>query len=380
MAVAEFDLLCRIVRPRPDLAHIRERIAAGIDFEMLADLAEAHGVRPAFLLTLAALSWEGVPEGIRAVLRRFQQTHLMRTLALAEEACRVGRLFSDAGIRFAVFKGPALAAYLYGDLSRRQYSDIDVIVPPEQTAKAEALLASLGYGNRQGDRTFRQAFLSFQRQYSFTRPGFDFAIDLHWHFSGRHVPFPLQPEEVWSSLVSIEVGACTVPSLSDADLALLLAGHGTKESWKSVAWVCDFAMLIDRKSDLDWAEVHRRAQRQRCGDAVLLGCAMAWDLLATPVPASLSAAVAGNARVERIAASLIASMREGLVHFPKVKPNLLDIDLCERRIDRLRLLASLAVTPTPSDYHALPLPRALWSTYYLIRPVRQVLKAVRRRA
>jgi hypothetical protein len=171
-----------------------------------------------------------------------------------------------------------------------------------------------------------------------------------------------------------------VPSLSDADLALLLAGHGTKESWKSVAWVCDFAMLIDRKSDLGWAEVHRRARRQRCGDAVLLGCAMARDLLATPVPASLSAAVAGNARVERIAASLIASMREGLVHFPKVKPNLLDIDLCERTIDRLRLLASLAVTPTPSDYHALPLPRALWSTYYLIRPVRQVLKAVRRRA
>lgn len=376
---AEFEFLCLMVRPRPELARARERIAAGIDFERLLALAAFHGVRPAFITALSALLWEGVPGAIEAALKHFRQTHLARVLSLSQELCSVARLFDAAGIRFAAFKGPALAAYLYGDLSRREYNDIDVIVPPEHMAKAEALLSTLGYRNRQGDRVFRQAFLAFQRQYAFVRPEIDAAIDLHWGFSGRHLPFPVQPVEIWPSLVPLQVGACQVPSLSDTDLALLLAGHGTKESWRSLSWVCDFAMLIDRKPDLDWSEVHRRARLQHCGDAVLLGCAMAVGLLETPVPPVLSAAVSGNLRVQRIAASLIAGMREGLADFPATKTHLVDLDLCERRFDRFRFLLGLAVTPTPGDYRALPLPRALWGAYYLTRPFRQVLKFVGRR-
>src|SRR5471032_895721 len=185
---AEFDLLCLMVRQRPDLPRVRERIAAGFDFEFLFELASAHSVRPMLLLAIAALSGQGVPGTIRASLRYFQRTHLARVLSLSEEVCRVTRLFAAEGNPFAVFKGPVLAAYLYGELAHREYNDIDLIVPPEHMAKAETLLASLGYGNRQGDRAFRQAFLAFQRQYSFVRPEFDAAIDLHWHFCSLHLP------------------------------------------------------------------------------------------------------------------------------------------------------------------------------------------------
>jgi hypothetical protein len=373
---AEFDLLCLIVRPRSDPARIRERIAAGVDFDLLLKLADAHGVRPMLLLGLAALSWEGVSDTLRASLGHFHRTHQMRVLAFADEVCRVARLFAVEGVRFALFKGPALAAHLYGGISHREYNDIDVIVPPEEMVKAEALLVSLGYGNRQGDRAFRQAFLAHQRQYAFVRPGFDAAIDLHWHFCGRHLPFPVQPEEIWPSLVSVEIGSCTAPSLSDVDTALVLAGHGTKESWRGLSWVCDIATLIERRPGLDWSEVHRRARLQRCGDAVLLGCAMASGLLGTAVPVALSAAVARNARVRRIAGTLIASMRQGLHHFPDIKENLVDLDLCERWPDRLKFLSGLAVTPTPGDYHALPLPPALWRAYYLTRPLRLAFKTL----
>ena len=372
---AEFDLLCLIARPRPDLERVRERIATGVDFNILLELAGTHGVRPMLLLAFAALSWEGVPDTPRASLRHFQQTHLARVLSLSQELCRVGGLFSANGVRFATFKGPVLATCLYGELSHREYNDIDLIVPPEQSERAEMVLASLGYYNRQGDRVFRQAFLMCQRQYAFVRPEFDAAIDLHWHFCGLHLPFPVQPEEIWPSLSSVRIGSCSVPSLSDVNLALMLAGHGTKESWKSLNWICDFAMLVERRPDLDWSDVHRCARRHHCGDAVLLGCAMAAGLLGTPVPAALSAAVAGNVRVNRLAGSLIASLRQGLHHFPDAGENLIDLDLCERWPDRIKVLLGLAVTPTPSDYRALPLPPAFWSAYYLTRPLRLTLKA-----
>src|SRR5471032_1513299 len=56
---AEFDLLCLMVRPRQDLPRVRERIAAGVDFEILFELASAHSVRPMLLLAIAALSLSG---------------------------------------------------------------------------------------------------------------------------------------------------------------------------------------------------------------------------------------------------------------------------------------------------------------------------------
>ena len=375
----EFALLCSISRAEPDLDEARDLIAGDIDFPILLELAGAHGVRPMLLVALAMMAWEGVPDTTQDSLRRFQQAHLTRVLSISGELCRVGALLSANHVRFAVFKGPVLAAYLYGQLAHREYSDIDMIVPPEQMAKAEALLGTLGYGNRQGDRAFRQAFLAYQRQYAFVRADFDAAIDLHWHFAGRYFPFPLQPEEIWPTVASIQVGSCVVPSLSDIDLALMLAGHGTKESWKALSWVCDFAMLIERKASLDWLEVYRRARLHHCGDAVLLGCAMASSLLATPPPPALSTAIARNVRVRRIADALTASMRQGLHHFPEEKEALIDLELCERWPDRVRALFGLAVTPTPSDYRALPLPRALWGAYYLTRPLRQVLKSVGRR-
>ena len=372
---AEFDLLCSMVRPRPDLAGIRGRIVAGVDFDILLELAAVHGVRPMLLLALSVLSWKGVPGAIRTALQHFQKAHLMRVLSLADEACRIARLFEAEGVHFAVFKGPALAAYLYGDISRREYNDIDVLVPPGQMANAEALLTSLGFGNRQGDRAFRQAFLAYQRQYAFVRAEFDAAIDLHWHFSSLHLPFPVQPNDIWPSLVAIPVGACTVPSLCDVDLALMLAGHGTKESWKSLSWICDFATFIERTPDIDWLHIHGRARAQRSGDAILLGCAMASGLLGTPVPAALSKIVAGSRRVCGMAETLIADMRQGLSHISYIKPNFVDHALCESWIDRMKVMSSLAVTPTPTDYFALPLPPALWPLYYVMRPLRLALRA-----
>ncbi len=374
----EFDLLCLMLRPSPDLVQARERIEAGIDFEMLLGLAGAHGVRPMLVMALSALSWEGVPDTVRASLRHFQQTHPARVLSYSEELCRVARLFEGAGIPFATFKGPALAAFLYGDISRREYNDIDIIVPAEHMAEAERLLVDLGYGNRQGDRAFRQAFLAHQRQYAFVRPEFDFAVDLHWHFCGMHLPFPVQPAEIWQSLSPVQIASCAVPSLSGVNLALMLAGHGTKESWRSLAWICDFARLIERDDDLDWSEVYRRARRQNCGDAILLGCAMTAGLLGIAIPAALSATVASNRRVRRLSQALMADLRQGLSAMSEINENLLDLELCERWFDRLKVVSSLAVTPTPGDYHALPLPARWWPAYYVTRPLRLAARTVAR--
>ncbi|MBS0524544.1 MAG: nucleotidyltransferase family protein [Proteobacteria bacterium] len=339
----------------------------------VTSLATDHGLRPALIEFLSAVDWKSVPDPVRAELEDFQRSHLLRTLEIAEELARVARTFQSHGIPFALFKGAAVSIQLYGRLAAREYNDLDLIVPAADVARAEALLSARGYRPAFAEPRFRRFFQGHQGQTAFRRDGGSVDLDLHWTFSGAFLPFPLQDSEIWDRLTSVPVAGVDVPTLAPADTVLLLAGHGTKEGWRSLMWLRDFAFAVDRWRELDWADIHRRAHRNGCGDSVLLACALAEQVLGTAVPPALARAVAGSERVAALADALAARLREGNLD----KRHLDDLALCDRRIDRWRAGLALALTPTPGDFDARPLPRALWPAYYLLRPVRLLSKAVR---
>ena len=308
----EFQFLCLAARPQPDQTRLRELLRKGIDHRALICLAAGHGVRPSLLDCLGELSWETVPDDVKADLDRFRQSHLLKSLNLAGELHRLAASLSDRSIPFVAFKGPTLALALYGGLAGREYNDVDVIVPERRIDDAEDVIGSMGYASPQGDRTFRRAFLAAQRQYAFSRADDGASIDLHWGFSGTHVPFPIAPDEIWQDAPLLSVGGRDVPVLSAPNLALLLAGHGTKESWAMLKWVSDFARLIDRHRTIDWEALHARAQARGCGGAVLLGCALAKELLDFAVPQALASRIAGSDRVRKRTAAIAGTMRRGL--------------------------------------------------------------------
>ena len=172
-----FDLLCAIVRPRPDLERAREILQEGVDIDVLFCLATHHAVRP-HLGPLVALGLAPAPaQALREKLGGFEREHVARSLAMVAELVRVIDAFGRAAIPVVAFKGPVLAQQLYGGLVHREYADLDLLVPPDRAAAAQALLATLGYRNAQGDPAFVRAFLGAQRQVALERPGLDGAID-----------------------------------------------------------------------------------------------------------------------------------------------------------------------------------------------------------
>jgi hypothetical protein len=346
-----------------------------MDFPRLVDLAGEHGVRVPLVHGLGRLDWQGVPRLERQRLEAFRRSHVVRTLSLSEELVRVVRRFAAAGIPFAAFKGAALSVSLYGDLAAREYNDNDILVPEARRDEVERVMVELGYRGLQGDRAFRRTFLGPLRQYAFAHPDVDAYVDLHWGFTGRHLPFPLAAEEIWPRLQRVQVLGAELPTLAAADLALLLAGHGTKEGWRCLMWVGDFATLVERATALDWSDIHARARRRGCGNAVLLGCALANRLLAMPVPEALAESVAGNGRVQALADRIAAPMPSGV---PKRTETLADIDLCDRSWDKAKAAVRLLFTPSAGDHDALPLPPPLWGLYWLTRPFRLAGKGLRR--
>jgi len=363
------ELLRRAARPAaepPSVGH-------GEAWDEVTSLATVHGLRPALIEFLSATGWQDLPDPVRAELEEFQRGHLLRTLEIAEELAGMTRTLQSHGIPFALFKGAAVSLQLYGRLAAREYNDLDLIVPLADVARAEELLSVRGYQPAFADRRFRRFFQGHQGQTALRRDGGTVDLDLHWTFSGSFLPFPLRDREIWDRLTSVSVAGVDVPTLAPADTVLLLAGHGTKEGWRSLMWLRDFAFAVERWRDLDWVDIHHRARRNGCGDSVLLACALAEQVLATPVPSALAQAIAANDRVAALADDLATRLREGNLD----KRHLDDLALCDRRVERWRAGLGFALAPTPGDFDALPLPRALWPAYYLLRPVRLVTKAVR---
>ena len=378
---AEFDLLCAVARPKPDLELAADILQRGVNWSDLLQLAASHAVRPHLIQALRDLAWDRVPSAAKTALEAFQRLHLMRVLFLTDELCRIAGAFSSNGLPFATFKGIALATAHHGNVSLREFNDIDLIVMKSRLGEAERILRSLGYRAAVDDGAFRSSFFAYQRQYAFIRTGPEVNIDLHWAFTASRLPFPLDPGEIWTDLRRVSIGGLAVPTLSGANLALLLAGHGTKERWKRLGWVCDFATCIERDSHLDWSTIFLRAQRRGCGNAVLFGCAIAEDLLGVPVPKALSALAERSDHVRALVESTSRRMREDFPDMPMGR-YFPDLDLCDAWSRKAGFILGMTFTRTCGDYYAMPLPSRLWRLYHLTRPLRlaaRTLSLTRRR-
>jgi hypothetical protein len=204
------------------------------------------------------------------------------------------------------------------------------------------------------------------------------AIDLHWDFVPTSVPFPVSSAEIWHNLEQVQIGGRVVPTLGRADLALFLAGHGAKEGWRCLAWVCDFSKLIEHHPDLDWSGLLDRARRRGCGRSLLVGWQLAAQLLGTRVDVHLLGLAENNMQARLVSEAVVRQICNGYP-VPASDRELGSLELCENWLQRVRSIGHFLVTRTVGDYVSMPLPRPLWRIYHLTRPFRLAGKVVTNR-
>jgi hypothetical protein len=373
-----FSVICAAVGPNPDYTNIAKALNGALDWNRLLDLAAAHGVRPQLIQAFHRLNWADVPLRTKRSLLTFLTMHAARSLLLAKELIIVNDLFSKNAIRFAAFKGAPLSRAIYGDISFRESNDIDVILEKEHFLRAEGVLVSMGYRAVHASSSFRDAFLSHTGQCIFVREDRQIEIDLHWNFGTSYAPFPLSSAEIWRCLEQVEIGGRFIPTLNQTDLALFLAGHGTKEKWRCLKWVADFAMLLDKRANFDWRLVLDRAKRRGCGRSILVGCQLAAELLRARVDRDFLRTAKDDVQARLMAELLMRSISS---EYPIAasERELGDFDLCETKSQRVWAIGKLLVTRTAGDYMSMPLPRSLWPMYYVTRPFRLAGKAIKQR-
>lgn len=381
----ELSLLLECSRPGPDRAAIPS-LAERIDPERFAEMARWHGVAPLAAHSVGEGGLGAAAASAAALLAGDFQYNALHAARLSMELVNVERLLAARGIPCAAFKGAVIASVAYGSLWLRQFSDIDVLAPPERVVEARQALSEAGYQPALALSPAQEARhvqgSPFAYSFSLMRPGAHMAVDLHWSPAERNHPaFPRRLREPWTRLVECSVGGSTVQTFSPEDTLLFLSGHAAKHAWERLRWIADIAWLIAAEPGLDWCDALDAAREQGpIGERTLLvSLRLAQRLLGARLPADIDAAARDDSVTESIVSDVTAALERASDDWPLWWPRSFQSDALFLRMAEtpgrkaayfLRFCAYRLAAPDAKDRAALALPGSLSFLYFVLRPFR----------
>lgn len=336
-----------------------------IVWRVIVQRAYAHGVFPTVARNLSRLGWPRVPGQIRQELEGSERLNAVRNRLLARGLHGILERLGQAGIAAIPLKGVALAESLYGDVTLRACSDLDVLVPRQAVGRVLDLLRADGYrsadrystGPEEIDRLLRS-----NMEYCLASPPgpFRYLLELHWDIAWRWRADSEMVDDLWADARPGAVLGAEAWALSPEWELLYLALHAARHRWSALKWLVDIHEICVR-GGLDWAGVEDRAQRFGLERALHLTLGACRTLLGTPLPPELE----GHAPLRRLRVLRVAPVTVG-----GWLETLSAMWLFSRPVDKLRYLGRLLLRPTLAEWSLVRLPSRLRFLYYGLRPLR----------
>ena len=376
----ENELLLCCARTRMDSKRadqLRSLLQKDIDWTYLTQMAVRHGVMPLLYFNLNSTCPNAVPKTTLEQFRGYFNANALNNLFLTSELLKLLNLFKDQGISAIPFKGPVLTASIYGNLTLRQFCDLDILVDKQDFFKSRELLISQGY----------RRWLELEWQEGFVDGNSRVHVDLHQGITPWYFPLQLDFESLWQCLEPVSLAGRTVVTLSPEDLLIILCVQLSRDFWykrEQLIKICDIAELIQVRQTLDWGRVIEQASRLGSTRMLFLSLFLASNLLGAAIPQDVLLKIQADSVVMSLAVEVcdrifqeadiaLDSSESPLRQLPKSA--VFYFRLRERLQERLPFvlyLLHLAVIPNERDWAFLPLPAFLSAFYYLLKPIRLV--------
>ena len=355
-------------------------LARPYQWKQLINLAQQHGLIPQLYSFLARYR-EQVPSQDFAVLRSKYEENVRKALWFGAELVRILGHLEEHGIKAMPYKGPALAQMLYGDVTRRQFGDLDILVFPKDVMAAKDALLALGYmlDIRLKAREER-AYLSTGYEFPFAGADGPHLVELQWRILPRFYSVDFDIADLFKRAEQVSLGGRLFSTLGLDDLLLVLCVHAAKHVWVQLSWLREIAELAESPR-IDWDFVWEGASTLGIQRIVALNFLLAQDLLGLALPDPIQGWLEKDCVCQILKADLLRIITGGLHYDTESLAYFrLMIRLRERGSDKARFLWRLICTPGIGEWSAVPLPARLSALYYIVRLGRLATKVIDRYA
>jgi len=366
----EFQLLLACCAHTLDGERLDEWVRQRPDWEIFIGLAEHHRVIPQVYQSLAPYS-DRLPVRDLSETRSRYQGNARSALWFTAELVRILKHLESQGIAALPYKGPVLAQTLYADVTARQFSDLDILVRPDEVHKAKQALAQLGYKPAVNLSAGQEHdFISSGYERSFDGVAGPHVLELKWSILPRFYSIPFDLEALFQRAEQVRLGAHVSPTLSASDLFLVLCVHAAKHLWVQLSWLCDIAALA-RSHRVDWDTLWQRSRQLGIQRIIAMNLSLAHDLLGSPLPEQIANWLEQDRGSATVKSEILQIIRraepvdtESPMYFH------LMLGLRERRLDQFRFLWRLLWTPSLSEWSLVNLPQSLSWIYRGVRLLR----------
>jgi hypothetical protein len=366
----EFDLLLVCCTHRSEIEgaeRIRETLARPLDWKRVINLAKHHGVVPQIYRSLSDFRDIAPPDSIEA-LRQSQEANARHTLWLTRELVRILEKLESCRVAVLPYKGPVLAEILYGNVSMRQFSDLDLLIHSSDLPPIKSALAELGYEPR--------VELTQREERDYLESGYEYTLDhqlgrnlveVQWRILPRFYSVDFDFDGFFQRAVPRSVSGMTLRTLCAEDLVLVLCVHAAKHAWQQLSWLCDIAEIA-RSQQIDWNAVEEQAKRLGIQRIVAISLFLTHKLLDQEGAPSKLRLGEGFASIENLADEIIPTLAEGAdYNTESISYFRLMIRVRERWRDRIKFLWRLILTPSVGEWSAIRLPAQLFPLYRVVR-------------
>jgi hypothetical protein len=157
-------------------------------------------------------------------LLRLHRAGMAWCLHVERKLLRLADSFDDAGIEYAILKGPALAHTVYRESCLRAFADLDLLVRSQDYDRASALLTRIGHA-----RSLPEPRPSWEARFGkasvHVDPDDGIEIDLHRTLVLGPFGQWIDADELMANLAIFLVGGRTLPRLDDTGMLLNVALH-----------------------------------------------------------------------------------------------------------------------------------------------------------
>ncbi len=205
-----------------------------------AERAVQHGVLSMLAVHMEPSRAENL---VRAIRRRVAGEYL-RTMA---DMRFVHRVFGGAGIDWLVFKGPVLSDVIYERPRSRDYSDLDVLVRPDEIEHAVEILTRNGAQNPPSEHPSTMHRLGRGELSLLLHNGT--LLDLHWDVINKadlRSRFSISAEHLFTDSREIQLDGLAVRTFGEIDTILHLALHGCISSADKLRYLLDLQQALKR--------------------------------------------------------------------------------------------------------------------------------------
>ncbi|EIF51213.1 nucleotidyltransferase family protein [Sulfurovum sp. AR] len=381
---------CQIDPSEDDINFIFSYLnAEELELNTLISLANQHGILPLIYKTIKHLSHpelnsdtlvikmkEGCSDNLNAqrstlnteILTELKAHYMSishRNMLMSAELIRIMKLLKENNIEALAFKGPVLSQMAYGDITLRQYADLDVLTRKEDIYKIDTLLKEEGY-QRLLDITPTQekVYIQYAHDIGFIHPNKSVHFEMHWSLLDKDYPMQVDLEDFWKETQEVKLNSYPIDTFSNENLLIYLCIHGSKHLWERIEWIKDIDLLI-RKNEINWAKVIEKSKGTGFEKMIFLGFSLCTTLFATPLPPVIQEQIKKYQQLDILSDVVLESWQTPKSTFQKTKTRL---KLFPGIKEQLLYLHKIILKPSFNEYWYVDLPKGLYWIYYFIRP------------